>query len=56
MLSSIFGVIAVILFALAFLFLFVVICRAASPKDRREEDAEQMNFLKRYLNGKDERN
>ena len=56
MFSSIFGVIAIVLFALALLFLFVVICRAASPKDRSEEDIEQMNFLKRYLNGKDERN
>ena len=56
MISSIFGVIAVILFSLAVIFLVIVICLAASPKDRSEEDIEQMNFLKRYLNGKDEQN
>lgn len=56
MLSSILGVIVIVLFALVLLFLFLVICLAASPKDRSEEDIEQMNFLKRYLKGKDERN
>ena len=56
MFSSILGVIAIVLFALVLLFLFVVICLAASPKDRSEEDIEQMNFLKRYLKGKDDKN
>ena len=56
MISSILGVIAIVLFALAVMLLVIVICLAAAPKDRSEEDIEQMNFLKRYLNGKDERN
>lgn len=27
---------------------FIVICIAASPPDRKDEDAEQIEYLKRY--------
>ena len=56
MLSPFLSALIIVLIAIILLVLFVVICLAASPKDRSEEDIEQMNFLKRYLNGKDERN
>ena len=56
MLNTLWNLMAVLGIVVCFVAFFVVICVAASPHDRREEDEEQVKFLKAYFNRKDDNN
>lgn len=56
MFDMLWNLLAVLGIFVCFMLLVVSICAIATPKDRREEDEEQMNYLRHYFNRKDDNN